>query len=36
MDMFEQEHIYIDDECHDLARHTLIYKSGIATSFTVN
>ena len=29
----EQEHIYIDDECHDLARHTLIYKSGIATAY---
>ena len=29
----EQEHIYIEDECHDLARHTLIYKSGIATAY---
>ena len=29
----EQEHIYTGDECHDLARHTLIYKSGIATAY---
>ncbi len=29
----EPEHLYIDDECHELARHTLIYKSGIATAY---
>ena len=29
----EPEHFYIDDECHELARHTLIYKSGIATAY---
>lgn len=29
----EQEHLYVDDECHELARHTLVYKSGIATAY---
>ena len=29
----EQEHLYVEDECHELARHTLIYKSGIATAY---
>lgn len=30
----DQEHLYIGAECHDLARHTLIYKSGIATAYS--
>lgn len=30
----EQEYLYIGAECHDLARHTLIYKSGIATAYS--
>lgn len=29
----KQEQIYIGDECHELARHTLIYRSGIATAY---
>lgn len=28
----EQEYLYIGTECHELARHTLIYKAGIATA----
>lgn len=27
------EHLYTGNECHELARHTLIYKSGIATAY---
>lgn len=29
----EQEHLYSNAECQELARHTLIYKSGIATAY---
>lgn len=29
----DKEHLYQGKECHDLARHTLIYKSGIATAY---
>lgn len=29
----EKEREYSGDECHELARHTLIYKSGIATAY---
>lgn len=29
----DQEHIYLDKECHNLARNTLVYKSGIATAY---
>lgn len=29
----DKEHLYINDECHNLAKHTLIYKSGIATAY---
>lgn len=29
----EQEHLYCDEECKELARHTLVYKSGIATAW---
>lgn len=29
----EKEHLYTGKECHELARHTLIYKSGIATAY---
>lgn len=32
-DCREPEHLYIGDECHELSRHTLIYKSGIATAY---
>lgn len=28
----DKEHLYINEECHELAKHTLIYKSGIATA----
>ena len=30
----EKEHIYLDEECKDLARNTLVYKSGIATAYS--
>lgn len=30
----EQEHLYTGSECHELARHTLVYKSGIATAYS--
>lgn len=29
----EQEHLYTNDECIELARNTLVYKSGIATAY---
>ena len=29
----DKEHIYIDNECHELARHTMIYKSGLTTAY---
>lgn len=29
----DKEHLYQNEECHELARHTLIYKSGIATAY---
>lgn len=29
----DKEHVYSNDECHELAKHTLIYKSGIATAY---
>ena len=29
----EPEHLYTGEECHELAMHTLIYKSGIATAY---
>jgi len=29
----DKEHLYEGDDCHELAKHTLIYKSGIATAY---
>lgn len=29
----DKEHLYVGKECHELAKHTLIYKSGIATAY---
>lgn len=29
----DKEHLYCGNECHELAKHTLIYKSGIATVY---
>ena len=29
----EQEHVYQDDECKEVARNVLVYKSGIATAY---
>ena len=29
----DKEHIYIGNECHELARHTMIYKSGLTTAY---
>lgn len=29
----DKEHLYSGSECHELAKHTLIYKSGIATAY---
>lgn len=29
----EKEYLYTGQECHELAKHTLIYKSGIATAY---
>ena len=29
----EAEHLYVGDECKELARNTLVYKSGIATAY---
>lgn len=29
----EKEHLYSEEECHELSRNTLVYKSGIATAY---
>lgn len=29
----EDEHLYINDECHELARNTMIYSSGLTTAY---
>lgn len=29
----DDEHLYSGDECHELARHTMIYKSGLTTAY---